>query len=54
MSKATGVVDWLWRELQGGHVQQVVKRKADGKPLGDISDEVEGGGEDTSHSDDHR
>lgn len=37
MSEATGDVDWL-RE---GHVQQVVERRADGEPLGDISEEVE-------------
>lgn len=54
MSEATGVVHWLWRGLRGGHVQKVVERRADGEPLGDISEEVEGGGEDTSHSDDHR
>lgn len=54
MSEASGVVDWLWRELRGGTVQQVVQRRADGEPLGDISEEVEGDGEDTSHSDDHR
>lgn len=34
MSKASGVVDWL----RGGTVQQVVQRRADGEPLGDISE----------------
>lgn len=35
------MVHWLWRGLRGGHVQQVVEGRADGEPLGDISEEVE-------------